>query len=62
MAKKIMKAIFSKDVEVLVNELRPHEWVKIDYFAIKRRVTTYKVLGLPIYVRTELFVPDKHGV
>lgn len=57
-----MKAIFSKDVEVVVNDLRSHDWVDIDYFAIKRRVTTYKVLGLPIYVRTELFVPDKHSV
>ena len=54
-----MKAIFSKDIEVVVNDLRSYEWVNIDYFAIKRRVTTYRVFGLPVYVRTELFTTNK---
>lgn len=48
-----MKAIFSKDVEVVLSSLSGYS--HSEYFGLDTRKTTVRFFGLPIYVKTEVF-------
>lgn len=48
-----MKAIFSKDVEIVLSKLANYS--SSEYFGLDTRKTTVRFFGLPIYVKTEVF-------
>lgn len=48
-----MKAIFSKDVEVVLSDLARYS--SSEYFGLDTRKTTVRFFGFPIYVKTEVF-------
>lgn len=48
-----MKAIFSKDIEVVLSSLSGYS--HSEYFGLDSRKTTVRFFGLPIYVKNETF-------
>jgi len=48
-----MKAIFSKDIEIVLSDLATYS--SSDYFGLDTRKTTVRFFGFPVYVKTEVF-------
>lgn len=52
-----MKAIFQKDIEIVLSDLANYS--RSEYFGLDTRKTTVRFFGMPIYVKMEKFTRPK---